>query len=221
MPNAGAEHAAVDRLLAVTLVGREDEDRQLVGAGRGERPGQRAPIDRHGVDRGPRAQRQEQERHSAGHDFGRMSRRRDRQPRRRAQPRLRPGSAASGRTRAGAASSRRTTSRPGPTRATLRSVRPRARRRSRSWPRGMRPSAASANVLPMVGCPAIGSSSAGVKMRMRAFPAARRRIDERRLREGHLGGDTLHQIRVECRRIGEHRELVPSSRVDVKTSRCR
>ena len=38
----------------------------------------------------------------------------------------------------------------------------------RSRPRSITPARASANVVPIVGCPAIGSSSPGVKIRIRA-----------------------------------------------------
>ncbi len=50
------------------------------------------------------------------------------------------------------------------------SDRRRARTRSRPVPPRSSPSSASANVDPIVGCPAIGSSSAGVKMRIRTSP---------------------------------------------------
>ncbi len=43
----------------------------------------------------------------------------------------------------------------------------------RAWPGRIKPSSASAKVVPTVGCPAIGSSTPGVKMRMRtSVPAA-------------------------------------------------
>ena len=90
-----------------------------------------------------------------------------------------------------------------------------------SRPRAMVPSSASANVVPMVGWPAIGSSDARREDAHAHVARAFRRKDERRFGEGHLVGDALHLRGGQTVRLGEDRELVAFERRAVKTSRCR
>ena len=72
----------------------------------------------------------------------------------------------------------------------------------------MTPSIASANVLPIVGCPAIGSSSPGVKIRIRTSPprsGGKMNVDSEKaislaMRCICVGGQSL--------RLGKHGELI-------------
>ena len=76
-------------------------------------------------------------------------------------------------------------------------------------PRSITPARASANVVPIVGWPAIGSSSAGVKIRIRtSVPGLLRRQQERRLRKVHFLGDRLHGLERQPAAVEEDRELV-------------
>ena len=63
-------------------------------------------------------------------------------------------------------------------------------------------------MLPIVGCPAIGSSDPGVKIRIRTSPATLGRKNERRFGEGHLLGDALHLLGGQALRFGKHRQLI-------------
>ena len=78
----------------------------------------------------------------------------------------------------------------------------------------MTPARASANVLPIVGWPAIGSSSPGVKIRMRtSVSALLRRQHERRLGKIHLLGDRLHRLGGQAAAVEEDGELVAAEEV--------
>ena len=77
----------------------------------------------------------------------------------------------------------------------------------------MTPVCASANVLPIVGCPAIGISCIGVKMRIRMSVSGRLGgQDERALGKIHLARQSLHLCRVQSARISEYRQLVAEQR---------
>ena len=90
----------------------------------------------------------------------------------------------------------------------------RGRTRSARGPRSITPARASANVLPIVGCPAIGSSSPGVKMRIRDVgvgPLGRQH--ECRLGEVHLLRDRLHRLGRQAAAVEKDRELIAAEQV--------
>ena len=84
----------------------------------------------------------------------------------------------------------------------------------RGAPGRMTPVCASANVLPIVGCPAIGISIVGVKMRMRMSVSGRSAGRMNVLSEKFISR-AMRCIccRVDAARIGEHGELIAEQRV--------
>ena len=73
----------------------------------------------------------------------------------------------------------------------------------------MTPARASANAVPIVGCPAIGSSAAGRENpHAQSVPALLGRQHERRFGEVHLLGDRLHRLGRQAPAVEKDRELV-------------
>ena len=82
-------------------------------------------------------------------------------------------------------------------------------------PRAMTPSAASANVLPIVGCPAIGSSVPGREdPHPHVSPGDSGGKNERALGEVHLARDGLHLFGGQAPRFRKHGELIAFERRD-------
>ena len=71
----------------------------------------------------------------------------------------------------------------------------------------------STNAAPSVGCPANGSSAAGVKIRIRTSASSACGGSTNTVSEKLISlRERLHRQRVEIARVGEHRELVPRER---------
>ena len=85
---------------------------------------------------------------------------------------------------------------------------------NRAAPAEMTPVCASAKVLPIVGCPAIGISFHGVKMRMRMSVSGRSAGRMNVLSEKFISrAMRLHALRVQTARVREHRELIAEQRL--------
>ena len=78
--------------------------------------------------------------------------------------------------------------------------------------------AARTNAVPSVGCPANGTSWAGVNILMRAFRPLPAGKDEDGLRQVRLAGELLHPFRLDVAPVGEDGDRIPASGVSVKTS---
>ena len=210
MPKPGANIRLYTVALSCCRLGRKEEDRQLVEAGRApERVvGRRARAPRCPRRAWSRAARTETARRTTRSEPAGRCRRRPppagaAPPPRRTDPRL------AGRTSGAICVIHAKHSSPS-RHASDTGVGPMPRpkiSRSRSGP--TTPARASAKVVPIVGCPAIGSSSAGREdpdAHVGVGPLGRQH--ERRLREVHLLGDRLHRLGRQPAAVEEHRELV-------------